>query len=97
MSNIGKTAVRRVGGTDIVCREMTVAQARAMLERAGSGRLLDDLLFEELRLVDLQEMTGLTSEQIGDMLPSDLRELVAGCKEANPDFFALMARLSKAG
>ncbi|MCY1537155.1 hypothetical protein D9M68_726410 [compost metagenome] len=67
-----------------------------MLDRENSGDLLDDFLFAEMRLIDLQEMTGLTREQVDQMLPSELREVVAGCKEANSDFFALTARLNQA-
>jgi len=34
-------------------------------------------------------------QEINQMLPSDLEEVVAGCKEANPTFFRMLGALSK--
>ncbi|HCP54594.1 MAG: hypothetical protein CMK72_01025 [Pseudomonadaceae bacterium] len=96
MVELGKTHLVKVGSLEIVCRELTVAAARNLLESKPAGDLVSDALFEEIRLGDLPAMTSLTSEQIEQMLPSDLALVVDGCKQANPAFFALLARVTKA-
>lgn len=95
MSSMGKTVLKKIGGHEVVCRELTVAEVRGLMQQGVSGDLVEDLLFEEVRLGDLLRLTNLTKEQLDEMLPSDLRAVVDGCKEANPDFFAMLARLSK--
>ena len=95
MSSIGKTVVKKAGDKEVVCRELSVAGARQLLQPKPTLDVLSDVLFEDVRLGDLQVFTTLTSDEVGDMLPSDLRQVVEGCKEANPDFFAMLARLAK--
>ncbi|MNR32767.1 hypothetical protein D3C85_1503830 [compost metagenome] len=47
----------------------------------------------ECTLSDIQRMTTLTTEDIDGMRPSQLREVLAACKELNPDFFGLLRLL----
>jgi hypothetical protein len=86
----------KIGEKEVVCRELTVAGARQLIEASSAGELVADALFVDVRLGDLEVMTNLKKEEIEDMLPSDLSAVVDGCKKANPDFFGLLARLSKA-
>lgn len=95
MSNIGKSVIKKVGEREVICRELTVSQVRGLMQTIGSGDLISDGLFEELRLVDLTTFTSLTADEIEAMFPSDLAVVVQGCKEANPDFFGLLTRQLK--
>lgn len=96
MSDLGKVVVKRIGALDVVCRELTVGQLRGMLLADIEGDLVSDYLFEEARLVDLQVFTNLTREQLESLPPSELRGVVDACKEANPDFFGMLARVARA-
>lgn len=92
MEGLGRIANRRVGGIEVVCRELTVGQLRGVIASDISTDILGSLLFEDVRLSNLEAMTNLTAEQIEGLEPSLLREVISGCKEANPDFFAMLAR-----
>lgn len=96
MSELGKVIVKRIGDLDVVCRELTVGQLRGMLQADIEGDLVSDYLFEEARLADLQLFTNLTREQLESLPPSELRVVVDACKEANPDFFAMLGRVARA-
>lgn len=96
MSEMGKVIVRRIGELEVVCREMTVGQLRGLLASELAGEVIGDFLFETVRLDDLQHMTNLTAEQVAELRPSQLREVVEACREANPDFFGMLARLAAA-
>ncbi|TLX65069.1 hypothetical protein DN820_01790 [Stutzerimonas nosocomialis] len=90
---IGRSVIKEVAGRRVVCSELTVAQVRGLLQQGSAGDLVDELLLEDLRLADLPLFTGLVMEELERMLPSDLEVLVAGCKEANPSFFRMLAKL----
>lgn len=96
MSDMGKVVVKRIGELDVVCRELTVGQLRGMAQAVIDGDLVDAYLFADLRLSDLPQMCNLSRDQIDGMRPSDLRVVVEACKEANPDFFAMLARATEA-
>lgn len=96
MSDLGSTTLVMIGDTEVICRELTVAGVRQLLGNQGTGDLISEALFPDLRLGDLPQLTNLTPADIDAMRPSELAEVVAGCKKANPDFFAMLARLRKA-
>ncbi|WP_341304729.1 hypothetical protein [Pseudomonas sp. TMP25] len=93
MSELGSTTLLKIGDKEVICRELTVAAVRQMITTEGSGELVTDALFPDLRLGDLPALTNLTTADIEAMRPSELAHVVAGCKKANPDFFAMLARL----
>jgi hypothetical protein len=95
MTELGKVVARRIGGIEVVCRELTVGQLRGMLQADIEGDLISDYLFEEARLVDLLQLTNLSREQIDCLPPSELRHVVEACREANPDFFGMLARAAR--
>lgn len=96
MSEMGKAVVKRVGDLDVVCRELTVGQLRGLLASDSVGEVVDDFLFRDMRLSDITVMTSLTADQVTDLHPSQLRDVVDGCREANPDFFGMVGRLNGA-
>lgn len=94
MSSMGKAVLKKVAGIDVICREMTVAEIRALMTAGGTASVVDAALLKDAALDDLLAMTNLTAEQISEMRPSELQDVMAGCKEANPDFFNMLARLT---
>ena len=89
------------GGLNITCRELTLAEIRDWMKALNATRatpdLVDDLLIEGTTLGDLRRMTNATAEQLDSLSPSQVRELLADCKEVNSDFFALRDRLDAHG
>lgn len=92
MSGLGKTVVKKLGDKEVICRELTVGSVRQLLATESSYDIVSDGLFEDIRLADFALLTSLTADEIEVMLPSELAVVVEGCKEANPDFFGLLAR-----
>ena len=95
MSNIGKSTIKQIGDRKVVCSELTVAQVRALLQ-PKSCDVVDEILLDEVRVIDLPIFTDLTAEELEQMYPSDLEVLVEGCKEANPSFCRMLAKVAKA-
>jgi hypothetical protein len=94
-SAVGKTVIKKLSnGQRVPCMELTVGQARGLLQPRQGSDVVDELLLEDLRLPDLPLFTGLKVEELEQMLPSDLEMLVEGCKEANPSFFRMLAKLA---
>ncbi|WJN60936.1 hypothetical protein [Pseudomonas sp. SO81] len=93
MSDIGKVVNRRIGELDVVCRELTVGRLRALVTAASEMDVVHDFLFEDLRLCDLPTFTNLTLAQVDALPPSAVRVVIDGCREANADFFEMLARV----
>lgn len=91
----GKSVIKTLsGGQRVCCMELTVGQVRGLLQATPGNDLVDELLLEEVRLPDLPLFTGLKLGDLEQMLPSDLEVLVEGCKEANPSFFRMLAKVA---
>lgn len=92
---VGKTVIKTLSnGQRVCCMELTVGQVRGLLQPRPVSDVLDELLLEDLRLPDLPLFTGLKVEELEQMLPSDLEQLAEGCKEANPSFFRMLAKVA---
>lgn len=98
-TNITNSKEIQLGSIAVTVREMSVLQVRTWLAELIKPNeqpdLVDQAFFDECSLGDLQRMTTLTREQIDQLRPSQLREVIALCKELNPDFFGFMGRLVK--
>lgn len=84
----------------VIVRELTVGEVRAWLKRAAEstgGDLVDDGLIDEIALHDLVAMTDLRIEQLDELTPNQVRQLLAACQEVNKDFFALRERVAAVG
>lgn len=92
--SIGRS-VKMIDGREIVFRELTVGDVRAMANDKSEFEVITDGLFPALSLRDLPRLTSLTLEEIDQMLPSQIAKVIDYCKECNPHFFDLLARLSK--
>lgn len=95
MNEIGKTVVKKVCEREVICRELTVGQVRALIAKDCKQDLANVGLMGDMILEDLEVFTNLSHEEVDAMHPSVLADVVAGCKEANPHFFAMLDRLNK--
>lgn len=101
MNNVTNSKEIQVGAISVVVRELTVLQVRAWLSEISEARKdgfdpVDEAFFEECSINDIKRMTSLTEDQVNSLRPSQLREVIALCKELNPDFFGFMGRLLQA-
>lgn len=94
MSELSSSRVLNLDGREVIIRELTVAGVRQMLMPDGTDDVVGAALFEEVRLVDLQRMTSLSTEDVEALRPSQLRQVLDACREMNRDFFAMLARLA---
>ena len=94
MSELSSSRVLNMDGREVIVRELTVAGVRQMLMPDGTDDVVGAALFEEVRLVDLQRMTSLSTEDVEALRPSQLRQVLDACREMNRDFFAMLARLA---
>lgn len=86
-----------LGDLSVIVRELTVLQVRtwlAEMQKPGDRDLVDEGLFEECSVADIGRMTSLSIDQINALRPSQLRQVIATCKELNPDFFGFRGRLN---
>ena len=97
MSEAAGRKVIQVGGVDVIVKELTVAEVRSLLNQdIADPDLIGDFIMGDVRFSDLVRMTSLNGEQLENMLPSQIQEVLDTCKSVNRHFFALTARLSKA-
>lgn len=94
MSELSSSRVLNLDGREVIVRELTVAGLRQMLMPDAAEDVVGAALFEEVRLVDLQRMTSLSTEDVEALRPSQLRQVLDACRELNRDFFAMLARLA---
>lgn len=95
MSEAAGRKLIQVGGHDVVVKELTVGDVRALLNQGPEDvDVIGDFLFADLRLRDLVVMTSLAEEQLEALLPSQVQEIVEACRSMNRHFFELMARLN---
>lgn len=72
-------------------------QVRAWLQSYDPTATIDVVaafLFPDCTLDEIKRMTDLTDDRINELKPSQVQEVIAVCKELNPHFFAMQARLA---
>lgn len=77
---------------DVHCRELTVAEIRALFECPPVDQV-DALLLPGISLTELAAMTNLPLEEMAELPPSQLEKVLADCREVNSYFFGMQARL----
>jgi hypothetical protein len=93
MSESSSLSVKSIAGKEIVFRELTVADVRAIAGDRSDFDVITDCLFEDMSLRDIPRMTSLNAGEIEEMLPSQIAQVIAACKERNPHFFKMLAQL----
>lgn len=94
MTELTNSTVHTIAGKEVVFRELSVAGVRKIMTKDASSDALGDGFFETIRLSDLADFTSLTPDDIENMLPSHIRQVIKHCEAQNPDFFAWLARVS---
>lgn len=94
MTELTNSTVHTIAGKEIVFRELSVSGARKLMSKEPSADGFGDGLFETIRLADIPDFTSLTPDDIENMLPSHIRQVIKHCEALNPDFFAWLARVS---
>lgn len=97
-----------IGNHTITIRELTVADIRALLvasiQQHGDVGLIPDqadlvlnaTLLPDLRLDELRAMAPMEPELLDSLADSELHALREKCRELNPLFFGMKARLEQA-
>jgi len=96
MAGMGKSVVAKMGEREVICRELTVEAMRGLLARAPETDLVSMALYEDVQLGDLPAFTDLSAAEVGEAHPSELDKVMEGIREANPHFFAMLVRVTKA-
>lgn len=85
-------------GRKAMVKELTVGEIRAWLAgKVELGDLVDTMLFEELALSDIEQLTDLTAEEIDQLAPSEIDALLPVLKEVNARFFAMREKVAMMG
>lgn len=95
MTDASALTAKEIGGKAVVFKELTVAEIRSMTVSSREHNLLNDGLFEELSLAEIPPFTNLEMADLEDMVPSDIQKVIDGCRERNPHFFKMLARLAQ--
>lgn len=95
MTEANALTAQTIGGKDIIFKELTVADVRAMSASTRVFDLLNESLFDDMSLADIPLFTSLHASDLEAMVPSDIRKVIDVCKERNPHFFKMLARLSQ--
>lgn len=88
-----------LGERRISCREMLLGEVRAWLADVASSTpdLIGDELIDGITLAELARMCDLDLAAADAMSPSEIAQVAEACRECNPHFFALRARLLERG
>ncbi|MEO5347691.1 MAG: hypothetical protein H7834_15130 [Magnetococcus sp. YQC-9] len=93
-----RTKSIELAGITITVRELPLAELRVWFKSLDEtwADPITDGLFESASLRDVARMTDLELEAMDVLLPSEIEALLAVCRELNPHFFQLRARLRTA-
>lgn len=84
----------------VTVRELSIQEIREWFGEVKAGAqigLIDALLMKDLTLPDLVRVSSLTGEQIDQIGPSKLQQVIDAARELNPDWFAFRERIVEIG
>ena len=88
-----------IGDREVRVKELTVAEIRRwLLEMDATAQefdLVGGMLFADVDLATLARMSDVSTEEIEEAKPSELRELARKCQEVNSHFFSMAGRMGK--
>lgn len=90
-----RTETLKLGANSVTLRELTVGEVRGMLLSRPEQDTVDYLLFDDITLGELMQMTDLSKETIDNLTQSELDTVRVKAKELNPHFFAMMNRIKQ--
>ncbi|UCG18273.1 MAG: hypothetical protein JSU84_06950 [Thiotrichales bacterium] len=90
-----RTETLKLGDNSVTLRELTVGEVRGMLLSRPEQDTVDYLLFDDITLGELMQMTDLSKETIDNLTQSELDTVRVKAKELNPHFFAMLNRIKE--
>lgn len=90
-----RTDTVKLGDHSVTLRELTVGEVRGMLLSRPEQDTVDYLLFDDITLGELMQMTDLSKETIDNLTQSELDTVRVKAKELNPHFFAMLNRIKE--
>ena len=90
-----RTETLKLGDNSVTLRELTMGEVRGMLLSRPEQDTVDYLLFDDITLGELMQMTDLSKETIDNLTQSELDTVRVKAKELNPHFFAMMNRIKE--
>ena len=91
----GLTKVVQIDGREITVRELAVWEIRNWIGSLDGKDidLVDELLIDGVQLSAVRLMSGISKEDMEQMVPSDLDKVVDLCKQVNHRFFSMVDRV----
>ncbi len=88
----GLTKTITVGGQEITVREVSVGEIRAWMKELEleDTDVMDVALTQGYHMSAVRLITGLSRDQLDEMLPSERRVVAQECEKVNGDFFGLI-------
>ena len=90
-----RTETLKLGDNSVTLRELTMGEVRGMLLSRPEQDTVDYLLFDDITLGELMQMTDLSKETIDNLTQSELDTVRVKAKELNPHFFAMLNRIKE--
>ena len=85
-----------VGSRIVTVNELTVTQVREWLNQVtpkdAELDVVAEMLFDDCNFATIVRMTNLSVEDLEEMVPSEIREVVRKCQEVNAHFFGMTRR-----
>lgn len=88
-----RTDTVKLGDHSVTLRELTVGEVRGMLMSRPEQDTVDYLLFDDITLGELVQMTDLSLSDLDKFTQSELDTVRLKAKELNPHFFAMLNRI----
>ena len=85
-----------IGSRTVIVRELSVKQVRGWMsdaDKKGEQDIIASMLFDDCDFSTIAIMTDLSVDEMGDMLPSELRTVVKECQAVNSHFFGMARRM----
>ena len=88
-----RTETIKLGDKSVTLRELTVGEVRGMLMSRPEQDTVDYLLFDDITLGELVQMTDLSLSDLDNFTQSELDAVRLKAKELNPSFFGMIERI----
>jgi len=88
-----RTETLKLGDKSVTLRELTVGEVRGMLMSRPEQDTVDYLLFDDITLGELVQMTDLSLADLDNFTQSELDAVRLKAKELNPSFFGMLERI----
>lgn len=93
-----QTRAVEIEGRTVTVKELTVAEIRHWLKgleqvKEAGIDVVAECLMDDCSLADISRMSDLKLEEMDDLTPGEIGQVVAVCREVNPHFFRMRDHL----